>query len=64
MADTESGKIANKNSHALNRFEFIETIVHISDFKYKQEGKCSTIEEGIHMLMEQCIKPYYDRNNW
>jgi hypothetical protein len=52
QADTEMTKIPNKNALALNRFEFIETIVRISDYKYRQEGKSSTIEESIHMLMD------------
>ena len=48
----------------MNRYEFFEALVRISNMKYKETGEVETFAEAFQMLIDECIIPNYDWVPW
>ena len=58
-------KLSDDNpTNALSRFEFLEILVRLAQFKFVNSGVCSTYEEAMQKLLEEHIFPYANPEPW
>lgn len=49
-------------ANAMIRYEFIEFLVRMSKYKYKEAGLAATIAESFEKLLNELVLPYHELN--
>ena len=63
---SDKGEEKQNPSNALIRYEFIEFLVRMAKYKYKEQGLAHTVAASFDKLMIETIIPYHEEHcqNW